>query len=100
MARHPRPGSTKGHTKLARERLLAGLTQQEIAQLAGMSEATYRRLESGGMNNPPLRFLVNIALVLEVDLFDLVEDEWLDWMPFDQRQPEPPRARRIPRQLG
>lgn len=87
----PRRQATKVETKLAERRLRAGLTQAEIAEMTGISLAHYRRLERGQMRNPPLRFLVNCALLLEVDLLDLIEDEWLTWMPFDQRHPEPPK---------
>jgi transcriptional regulator with XRE-family HTH domain len=82
--------ATKGETKLADRRLRAGLTQEEMAALTGISLAHYRRLERGQITNPPLRFLVNCALVLRVDLFDVIDDQWLEWMPFDQRNAGPP----------
>lgn len=61
-----------------------------MAALTGISPAQYRRLERGQIENPPLRYLVNCALVLRVDLFEVVEDRWLEWMPFDRAHPSPP----------
>jgi len=95
----PRRQATKVETKLADRRLRAGLTQAEMAELTGISLAHYRRLERGQMRNPPLRFLVNCALVLQAELLDIVEDEWLTWMPFDQRHPEPPTSATPSRRL-
>jgi transcriptional regulator with XRE-family HTH domain len=88
----PRRQATKVETKLADARLRGGLTQAEMAELTGISLPHYRRLERGQLRNPPLRFLVNCAIVLHVDLLDVVDDEWLQWMPFDARHPTPPKV--------
>lgn len=42
------------------------------------------------MENPPIRYLVNLAQVFECDLADVCEDDWLDWTAFDANAPEPP----------
>jgi len=62
-----------------------------MVRFTGMSRSSHLRLERGEMSNPPLRDLVNRALVLSrrlqddtIGLFDIVEDDWLEWMPFDQ----------------
>lgn len=66
-------------TRLAIERVRAGITQAELARVSGVPLTTYRRLERGEMWNPPIRYLTNIALTLDVDLLDICEDEWLEW---------------------
>ncbi|MGH2714901.1 MAG: helix-turn-helix domain-containing protein [Thermoleophilaceae bacterium] len=90
MARRRDPG-TKADTKLARVRMARGVTQQELAEVIGISLVTYRRLERGSMDNPPLRYLQNAALAPGVGLEALWEDEWRTWKPFDSRRPKPPR---------
>lgn len=42
------------------------------------------------MANPPLRYLANAAILLRVELEDLIEDEWRAWQAFDPvTAPEP-----------
>jgi transcriptional regulator with XRE-family HTH domain len=89
MARRRHPG-TKADTKLARARMGRGVTQEELAEAIGISVVTYRRLERGRMDNPPLRYLQNAALALGVDLAAIWEDEWREWKVFDSQRPEPP----------
>ena len=91
----PRPRATKGETKLARARLSARLTQQQMSEMTGLSLATYRRLERGSVRNPQLRHLSNCAIVLNLRLIDILDDQWLEWTPFDRSTAaEPPlRAR-------
>lgn len=67
------------HTNLARVRQRAGLTQQQLAKLSGLSLANLRRLERGELPNPPIRYLSNLALVLDVPLGEICEPEWLGW---------------------
>jgi transcriptional regulator with XRE-family HTH domain len=83
------PG-TKAETKLARVRMTRGVTQDELADAVGISVPTYRRMERGRTKNPPLRYLVNCALALGVELDELIEEEWREWMVFDQARAEPP----------
>jgi transcriptional regulator with XRE-family HTH domain len=87
-ARHD-PG-TKAETRLARARMARGVTQGELASVMGVSLPTYRRLERGQAENPGLRYLVNAALALGVELEDLIEDEWREWMVFDHDHRAPP----------
>ena len=79
-------------TRLAIERVRAGITQVELARVSGVPLTTYRRLERGEMSNPPIRYLTNIALVLGVQLEQICEPEWLEWTVFDERKPVPPRS--------
>jgi transcriptional regulator with XRE-family HTH domain len=46
-----------------------------------MSVATLRRLERREIENPPLRYLQNIAIALDVRLGELIEPEWRQWWP-------------------
>lgn len=70
-------------TRLATQRIGKGWRQEDLAEAAGLSRATYQRLESGRMPNPPLRYLVNLSIVLDCELDDLIEDEWREWMPLN-----------------
>ena len=85
------PG-TKPETHLARARMNRGVTQEELAEAIGISIPTYRRLERGRVENPPLRYLVNAALALGVELDALIEDRWREWMVFDSSRPQAPPA--------
>jgi transcriptional regulator with XRE-family HTH domain len=63
-------------------RVKHGLTQQEVADLAGLSESFISRLESGDRKaTPAIRVLIARALgVRIVDLFDVDEtDEGATW---------------------
>ena len=77
----PAKGYTRSQsdTRLALIRHRAAMTQTEIALRMGVSIATYQRLEEGRMANPPLGYLVNAAIILNVPLRAIVEPEWLDW---------------------
>jgi transcriptional regulator with XRE-family HTH domain len=52
-------------------REMRGLTQQQIAKLAGLPRATWANLESGG-GNPTLSVLMGVAGALQVTLEELV----------------------------
>jgi transcriptional regulator with XRE-family HTH domain len=74
VARRHDPG-TKAATRLARARMAREVTQEELADAIGISVPTYRRLERAETDNPSLRYLVNAALALGVDVNDLIEDD-------------------------
>ena len=80
----------KAETKLARVRMARGVTQDELAEAIGISVPTYRRLELNSLPNPGLRYLINAALALGVELDEVLEDEWLEWKKFDHSKPAPP----------
>ncbi|MDO8188904.1 helix-turn-helix domain-containing protein [Conexibacter sp. JD483] len=73
-------------------RLTRGLTQAQLASLTGISKSSVERLEKstdGGVN---LRHLVNIALALDCELLDVVDDAWLSYRPLDVAAPAPHRT--------
>jgi transcriptional regulator with XRE-family HTH domain len=84
-----RVSQSKEATRLAQLRVERGLTQNELAEATGLSIATLRRLERGTIDNPPLRYLANCAIVLGCQLEDLIEDEWRAWLAL--AKPKPPR---------
>jgi transcriptional regulator with XRE-family HTH domain len=86
---------TKVRTKLGALRADSGLTQARMARYVGISLETYRRLERGTMAAPPISYLANCALVIEVELEDLVDDAWRRWRVFDRVDaPKPPHLDR------
>lgn len=58
---------------------MTGLEQTEAAELLGLSESTYRRLETGRMTKPPLSYLVNCSILFDVPLEELLEPGELKW---------------------
>src|SRR3712207_2225680 len=85
-----RPQIDDPRTHLARLRLEAGLTQEEVAWAAGMAIATYIRLERGEIRNPRIAWLMNCSIVLGCDFDDLLADEMRAWHPLERRNPPPP----------
>jgi transcriptional regulator with XRE-family HTH domain len=89
------PDALRPNAKLRQARLSRGLTQADVAGLAGLSRATYQALESGsGVGaNPPVRYLTNLAYVFGYgrDIDRLMPDEWYEWTPLD-RQGKQPRS--------
>jgi transcriptional regulator with XRE-family HTH domain len=86
-----RPAS---RSRLAYWRERRGYTQRGLSVATGLTRSTYWRLETGGYPNPPLRYLINCAIVLEVGLYDLLEPEWLHWLGRPHTQaPAPPPGR-------
>lgn len=61
-----------------------------MSQLTGIPVASYRRLERGQVENPPLRHLVNCALVLRVPVAEVIEDRWLKWLALSDDATAPP----------
>ena len=78
-------------TQLAALRQKLGVSQQDMSWATGLSVATYQRLERGEITNPPLRYLVNCAIALEVDLDQVIEAEWRQWRRFSARATDPPK---------
>ena len=90
-------------TRLAEWREKRGVTQEELANATGISTSTIRRLENPAdlaRANPSLRYLQNCALALGCKLNQLLEPEWQEWMPFDQRRSRPPKPDGFWRQQG
>jgi transcriptional regulator with XRE-family HTH domain len=82
-------------TKLRAWREERGLTQDDMVFHTGIGRPTYQRIELGRWDNPPLRYLVNCAIVLGCHYTDLVEDDWAQWKVFDTRKPAPEDPRRL-----
>jgi hypothetical protein len=82
-------------TKLHFERAAAGHTQAFMSEHTGIPLRTYRRLESGELENPPIRYLVNCAIVLAAPLEDVCEDQWLRWTEFARQATGPNRRLKI-----
>jgi len=66
------------------------LSQKKLSELSGVPLRTIQRLERGQVANPPIRNLVNLSMVMECDLEDVCEDDWIRWTVFDAAAPEPP----------
>ena len=86
-------------TNLAKARLKAGITQQQMAEWVGVSLRHYRRLETANdkvrYDNPPLSFLVNCALALHVPFDDVAPPRWATtWRQLDWKGPERPPTKR------
>jgi transcriptional regulator with XRE-family HTH domain len=68
-----------------------GLTQKEMVRLTGISRGTYLRLERGVHPNPRIGMLANCAIVLGVELEELIEPQWRRWVkPYRTWPDEPP----------
>lgn len=72
-----------GHTRIARARLDANLSQEELAQRSGLAPRTIERLDRGELDNPGVRHIVRLATVLGCSVEQLIEDGWRDrsWRP-------------------
>ncbi|HWB68911.1 MAG TPA: helix-turn-helix transcriptional regulator [Solirubrobacterales bacterium] len=80
----------KPRTKLAARRQGMRLSQKKVSELSGIPVRTIQRLERDDIDNPPIRYLVNLAQVLECRLEDVCEEKWLEWTVFDAAAPGPP----------
>jgi transcriptional regulator with XRE-family HTH domain len=89
----------RSDSRIRRIRLGQGKSQSELAQLAGISKRTLERIEANRDGQITLWHLVNLALVLECDLYDLIEDEWLRFRQIDRTVTAPTRTQ-INRPLG
>jgi transcriptional regulator with XRE-family HTH domain len=65
-----------------RQKTRPSIKQEAMSERAGIPLRTYQRLEAGKIPNPPIRYLVNCAIVLGVELEDVCEPEWLRWTKF------------------
>jgi len=53
------------------------------------------RIEHRDMENPPIRYLANLAIVLQCELEDLIEPEWREWLRNRWGKPKAKRRKRI-----
>ena len=56
-----------------------GARPRELAKQAGISLRTFQRIERLEVDNPPIRYLTNCAIVLGCELEDMVEPAWQEW---------------------
>lgn len=69
----PRRG--KGKSKLAALRIAAGLTQEELARLSGVSVFVVKEIEAGRTNRRTLESLVRIAAAIGVTPLDIIKED-------------------------
>lgn len=79
-----------GISPLRRRREECGVTQKAMAKAIGVSEETYRRLESGKKDDPGVRLLHNCALALGTSLYKIIPEEWYGWTVFSDDATKPP----------
>lgn len=65
----------------------------------GIPISTYQRIEAGTYDKPPYQQLYNSAVVLEVDVTELIEEKSKTWTVFHISAPSPPRCRAGGRKL-
>jgi transcriptional regulator with XRE-family HTH domain len=63
-------------TAIQAKRLERGLYQDEVADAAGLSLTTYRKLETGRLANPKVQLLLRCAAALGCTVDDLIEPSW------------------------
>lgn len=64
--------------RLKRLRIARSLTQGQLADLAGISVRSVRRIEGSRTGEVSLHVLVRLALVLDCEsVLDVIEDAWL-----------------------
>jgi len=88
-----RTNPTVDRSRLAGARIAGGIDQKTMAELTGIPLTTYQRLERGkgnDLDNPPIRYLINCALVLQVDIEDVSPVALDEWTVFDERAQAPP----------
>jgi transcriptional regulator with XRE-family HTH domain len=59
--------------KIKEFRSKLGLTQEELAQKAGIPYATLSKIENDKVKNPTINTLIKIAQALEIKVDDLIE---------------------------
>jgi hypothetical protein len=58
-----------------------------MAERSGVKLGSYRRLERGELANPPVRWIVNCAIILDVSWQDLWEPAWNEWLDLGRSAP-------------
>jgi transcriptional regulator with XRE-family HTH domain len=80
---------SKKVTTLAQLRVRFGITQTELAEASGVGLRALQEIERGEIDNPRIRYLINIAMALGLELQDVCEEEWLAWTEFPNGPTEP-----------
>jgi transcriptional regulator with XRE-family HTH domain len=81
-----------GPGRLRDIRVAKDLSQARLARLAGISKRTLERIEVNRDGKVTLWHLVNLALVLECELVDLLDDAWLTYRQTDMTVSPPATA--------
>lgn len=67
--------------KLTRQRLLAGMKQNELAELTELSIRTIQGWELNGIGGAAVNKVYRVSKVLSCSIEDLIDDEDLNWTP-------------------
>lgn len=76
-------------SNLAQVRVEKGMSQEELARSVGISLKSLVRLEKRQVPSPPLAWFVNCAIVLDVDLLDILEPDHLRFKQLALHAPAP-----------
>lgn len=60
--------------RIRKLRLEAGLSQEDLARLVGVTTSAYRKLEKGVVTDPQLSTLLGLRRALGLDLEELAEE--------------------------
>jgi DNA-binding Xre family transcriptional regulator len=71
-------------------RVARGVTRHELARRAGISYATLSRLEYEKVPNAPLWWYRNLAIALEVELDEILDEQDRRWRRTDMASKPPP----------
>ena len=82
----------KPRTKLADWRLKRGANQPGMVRDTGIPLSTYQRMEAGDYERPPYQALYNCAIVLQVEIDELIEDKYKTWTVFQAGAAAPPKT--------
>jgi transcriptional regulator with XRE-family HTH domain len=91
----PADRSSAARTRIAAKRLERGVSQRALARAVGLTRTTYWRLEHGRTDNPPFRYLVNIAIALDCPVHELLEEHWMRWKSFNVHAAHAPRREEL-----
>lgn len=88
-----RQDQTLVRTNVARLRVEHSLSQLEMAELLGISLASYRKFETGDwpVAKVPLALFVNCAHIFDCPLEDVLDDENLEWIALSDKTIEAER---------
>ena len=70
-----------------------GLNQRQMHEFTGVPLSSYQRLEAGKYVRVPYEQLKNCAIVLELDVEELLEERYKGWTVFSGDAKEPPSKR-------
>lgn len=90
----PRSDRPPRRSRLKNVRLDRGLTQEDLAERAGMSKSTIERIERSRDGDVSLRELVTLALMLDCEsVLEVIDDDWLEFQRLHLAIAPPARTR-------